>query len=45
MNLFLADGLLPMAHSLWHCGVSGAASIHFFAILDNLYPKDPLPIA
>ncbi|KAL1130823.1 hypothetical protein AAG570_012064 [Ranatra chinensis] len=34
---FKSDGIIPFAHSIWHLFVAGAASIHYFAILNHLY--------
>ncbi|KAH8273444.1 hypothetical protein KR018_001583, partial [Drosophila ironensis] len=36
---FKADGLIPMAHAIWHLFVVLAASCHYYAILVNLYPS------
>ncbi|XP_065342328.1 monocyte to macrophage differentiation factor 2-like [Cloeon dipterum] len=35
---FKMDGRIPFAHAIWHLFVAFAASVHYFAILDNLYP-------
>lgn len=37
---FKADGLIPMAHAIWHLFVVLAAGCHYYAILVNLYPND-----
>ncbi|XP_022916795.2 monocyte to macrophage differentiation factor 2 isoform X1 [Onthophagus taurus] len=40
---FKSDGSIPCAHAIWHVFVILAASVHYFAILHNLYPlKLPL---
>lgn len=35
---FKADGSIPCAHAIWHLFVVLAASVHYFAILNYLYP-------
>ncbi|XP_016938797.3 monocyte to macrophage differentiation factor isoform X1 [Drosophila suzukii] len=35
---FKADGMIPMAHAIWHLFVVLAAGCHYYAILMNLYP-------
>ncbi|KAG4076912.1 hypothetical protein HA402_015899 [Bradysia odoriphaga] len=37
---FKADGSIPMAHAIWHLFVVIAASFHYFAILNYLFPSD-----
>ncbi|EDV99653.1 monocyte to macrophage differentiation factor [Drosophila grimshawi] len=37
---FKSDGLIPMAHAIWHLFVVLAAGCHYYAILVNLYPND-----
>ncbi|KRT80747.1 hypothetical protein AMK59_5789, partial [Oryctes borbonicus] len=39
---FKADGSIPCAHAIWHVFVVIAASVHYYAILTNLYPVLPL---
>ncbi|XP_075230895.1 monocyte to macrophage differentiation factor [Lycorma delicatula] len=34
---FKSDGAIPFAHAIWHLFVASAASVHYFAILHNLY--------
>ncbi|GLV34713.1 uncharacterized protein CBL_09194 [Carabus blaptoides fortunei] len=36
---FKADGSIPCAHAIWHLFVVAAAAVHYFAILNNLYPE------
>lgn len=35
---FKADGSIPCAHAIWHLFVVIAASFHYYAILNYLYP-------
>ncbi|XP_069683533.1 monocyte to macrophage differentiation factor 2 [Periplaneta americana] len=35
---FKADGKIPCAHAIWHLFVVMAAGIHYYAILNYLYP-------
>jgi len=35
---FKMDGRIPFAHAIWHLFVAFAAGVHYYAILDNLYP-------
>lgn len=37
---FKSDGLIPMAHAIWHLFVVLAAACHYYAILVHLYPND-----
>lgn len=39
---FKADGSIPCAHAIWHLFVVLASSVHYFAILNYLYPTTPL---
>lgn len=36
---FKADGVIPMAHAIWHLFVVIASGFHYYAILVNLYPS------
>lgn len=38
---FKSDGSIPCAHAIWHLFVVLAAGVHYFAILNNLYPDLP----
>ncbi|XP_017771291.1 PREDICTED: monocyte to macrophage differentiation factor 2 isoform X2 [Nicrophorus vespilloides] len=38
---FKADGFIPCAHAIWHIFVIIAAGVHYFAILNHLYPDLP----
>lgn len=38
---FKSDGSIPCAHAIWHLFVVFAAGVHYFAILNNLYPLLP----
>nr|CAD7603640.1 unnamed protein product [Timema genevievae] len=35
---FKSDGKLPFAHAIWHLFVAMAAGVHYYAILNYLYP-------
>ncbi|VVD03981.1 unnamed protein product [Leptidea sinapis] len=35
---FKSDGRIPFAHAIWHVFVALAASVHYLAILRNLFP-------
>lgn len=35
---FKADGSIPCAHAIWHLFVVTAASFHYYAILNYLFP-------
>ncbi|GLH06564.1 hypothetical protein R5R35_002798 [Gryllus longicercus] len=37
---FKADGKIPCAHAIWHLFVVMAASVHYYAILNYLYPTE-----
>lgn len=37
---FKADGLIPMAHAIWHLFVVLAAGFHYYAISKHLFPTD-----
>lgn len=37
---FKSDGVIPFAHAIWHLFVVSAASVHYYAILNYLYPQD-----
>lgn len=37
---FKSDGVCPFAHAIWHLFVVLAAGVHYFAILNNLYPVE-----
>lgn len=39
---FKSDGSIPCAHAIWHLFVVAAAGMHYYAILNNLFP---LPVA
>ncbi|KAF4522073.1 hypothetical protein B566_EDAN004056 [Ephemera danica] len=36
---FKMDGRIPCAHALWHIFVVLGAGVHYFAILDHLFPE------
>jgi monocyte-to-macrophage differentiation protein len=36
---FKADGKIPCAHAIWHIFVVMAAGVHYYAILNYLYPR------
>ncbi|KAM7350224.1 monocyte to macrophage differentiation factor [Cochliomyia hominivorax] len=36
---FKSDGVIPMAHAIWHLFVVIASGLHYYAILVNLYPS------
>lgn len=38
---FKLDGKIPFAHAIWHIFVALAASVHYVAILQNLFPPVP----
>lgn len=35
---FKSDGVIPLAHAIWHVFVVLASGFHYYAILVNLYP-------
>uniref|UniRef100_A0A1Q3F7F6 Putative macrophage maturation-associated protein n=1 Tax=Culex tarsalis TaxID=7177 RepID=A0A1Q3F7F6_CULTA len=37
---FKCDGVFPFAHAIWHLFVVFAAAVHYFAILNHLYPVE-----
>lgn len=37
---FKSDGIWPFAHAIWHIFVVLAAFMHYFAILNHLFPYD-----
>ncbi|XP_049854595.1 monocyte to macrophage differentiation factor 2 isoform X1 [Schistocerca gregaria] len=39
---FKADGKIPCAHAIWHMFVVMAAGIHYYAILNYLYPTNEI---
>lgn len=39
---FKSDGIIPMAHAIWHLFVVLAAGLHYYAILVNLYPEESI---
>lgn len=38
---FKSDGSIPCAHAIWHLFVVAAAGMHYYAILNYLYPLPP----
>lgn len=40
IGFFKSDGVFPFAHAIWHLFVVLAASVHYFAILNHLYPLE-----
>lgn len=42
---FKADGSIPCAHAIWHLFVVIAASFHYYAILNYLFPAIVLSTA
>lgn len=35
---FKSDGIIPLAHAIWHIFVVLASTLHYYAILNYLYP-------
>lgn len=40
IGFFKSDGIFPFAHAIWHLFVVMASTVHYFAILNHLYPVD-----
>lgn len=40
IGFFKSDGIFPFAHAIWHLFVVMAATVHYFAILNHLFPEE-----